>query len=168
MNASLTVDLDLRVRLTQKIEMPAYFTALGSESPLAGRQREIYADLDLYEWGFEEEHQRPIAWLLSLAHQEATPFNLVAGLGAHVVDGDVEDSEASVEGRHGPARDGTGRHWAQTDFYTLADQVDWVAEVYLARLDADPTSERTERDQVLAARLASRTDTPLFEMEASA
>lgn len=153
------LDLSLTLHLSQRVDADVYFAGL--DTP---QTRERYRALDLVEWGFEEEYERPIAWLLAEADVEAAPLTLVGD--REPLHADVTRSEIRVFGRYG--KDG---HWTLDDFYDLADRVDWIAQTWLDHLAANPNrgdGHRTERDRILATRLASRCDTPLFALDAAA
>lgn len=146
--ASLVVELDVQVRLSQKVDVVAYFNGFD-----AAAQRH-YAHVSVTEWGYDDEFQRPMAFLMETAHEEAIPFDLIPGGASTPMSGDITDSTEAVAGRTGRERD-----WSLDDFYALADAVTWIAEIYLDRVSP---AERTEADERLATRLAARTETPLF------
>lgn len=114
------------IRVTRTVRVHTTFDVVAFFAALTPVQRRRYENIDLYEYGFEDEYQRPAAYLM-----------------AHVVD----NSETHVDDQHAQTRSdeadldfrvltsGTDRtaepwEWHQSDFDALAVEVPWLRDVY--------------------------------------
>jgi len=129
---------DLRIEVN--VEMADHFRSMPTQ------QHANYWNLDIAEWGFEEEWERPLAWVMSWLDDtiENTPFDSVPGADFGGTTTDWNDARTSDN----------FQFWTQEHFDYLVGIVPWL-EPY----DHQPP----DREDLF--RIPGPKDVPLFKVQ---
>lgn len=124
------------------------------------KERAAYWDLNLDMLGFEDEYERPIAWLVDALTEDGRGMGsaMVRGASPDFNDGDIDDWDVCVKARRYDVSTDEQLatytrpwHWSQADFDTLTAAVPWLK----------PDDPDEPRD---TSRMPGPNDRPLFDL----
>lgn len=148
---SITIRIEQQVVTTHTVDLVEFYTNL----PQSLRDR--YWQTDPVEWGFEDESDRPFAFITEMADLEVSS-GLDARPGVRLQSPAYPDVRVEVARADGPFRWGSD-DLDENDFDTLTDAVPWL------RPTPDPADmSASEYEDYL--RLPGDGDVPLFDLHA--
>lgn len=116
---ALSLEVTATIRVRQTVDLVAVFAGLHAVD------QQHYQSLDLAEVGFEEEWERPLAFLWP-EDDDVVPFNLSRSVNAPVW-GDIQECEVRLRQRGETRHYGREAAWSEADFDMLVAQVPWMA-----------------------------------------
>lgn len=137
----MKVRIEAELNIEVEFDIVRYFV----EKMKDERTQQLYWKLNIAEWGYPEEWERPMAWLV----QQVADAYETMGMVAYPRDvpfrdhsGELEFESERVETRNGERTGYKDRYWVQSDFDTLVNAVPWLQkESPEVPVTGDPPSE---------------------------
>ena len=121
----IRVRIDAELRVEVQFDIIRYFKEFTPDA----RRREWYWGMDLSEWGFDSEFERPIAWLTREVSEAYDPTGMGGYPKGHPIQdhtGGLDFSGERIEERNGVRAGHKDQYWTEADFEALIAAVPWL------------------------------------------